>query len=197
MDKIIEKIMDAEKWPSIQLSENLELLNEMADHSFSLNTFEGMLAATLMYHQIIEAMCMHLLEDCHFFIQLSVYPTELEFSVPYDKMLGFYIKELKSSISFSQKEEFIGKVEEFNSYRIDVVHKMRRSNLDMLSIELSVVKKCFDEIYDLYDSIQDDFRVDFHGFKKDVFIDYLEEDEIDKYFQEIVIADYPEQTEKS
>ena len=53
---------------------------------------------------------------------------------------------------------------------------MRRSNLDMLSIELNAVKKRFDEIYDLYDLIQDDFRVDFH---------------------EIVIAEYPEQTEKS
>jgi len=66
----------------------------------------------------------------------------------------------------------------------------------VLSIELNAVKKRFDEIYDLYDSIQDDFRVDFHGFKKDVSIDYLEEDEIDKHFHEIVIADYPEQTKK-
>ncbi|MEG2013464.1 MAG: hypothetical protein RR063_09725 [Anaerovoracaceae bacterium] len=197
MDKIIERIMDAEKWPSIQLSENLELLNEMADHSFYLNTFEGKLAATLMYHQIVEAMCMHLLEDCHFFIQLSVYPTEIEFSVPFDKMLGFYIEELKSTICFSQKEEFIGRVKELNTYRIDVVHKMRRSNLNMLSSELSAVKKCFDEIYNLYDSIQDDFRVHFHGFKKEVFIDYLEEDEIDRYFQEIAIADYLEQAKKS
>lgn len=44
----------------------------------------------------------------------------------------------------------------------------------MLSVKLSAVKKCFDEIYNLYDSIQDDFRVHFHGFKKAVFIDYLE-----------------------
>ncbi|MPN03872.1 hypothetical protein SDC9_151106 [bioreactor metagenome] len=42
-----------------------------------------------MYHQIIEAMSMHPLEDCHFFIQLSVY-TSLSIL---DKC---YIKELKS-----------------------------------------------------------------------------------------------------
>jgi len=111
MDKIIEQIMDSNKWPSIQIPDNLELLNEMADKSFARNTFEDMLAATLMYHQIIEAMCMHLLDDCHFFIQLSVYPAEIEFKVLPDKMFGYYIKELKTSISFPNKDEFIEKVE--------------------------------------------------------------------------------------
>ena len=64
-DNIIARIMDSEKWPVIQLPENLELLNELADNSFSLGTFEGMLAATL---------------------------------------LGYYISELKNSISFYLKE---------------------------------------------------------------------------------------------
>jgi hypothetical protein len=184
MDKIIEQIMDSDKWPSIQIPENLELLNEMADNSFSRNTFESMLAATLMYHQIIEAMCMHLLDDCHFYIQLSVYPSEIEFRVPPDKMFGYYIKELNNSISFPDKDEFIENVETFNSYRIDVVHKMRRSNLESLEAELHSVKNLFDKIYNLYDTIQDNFRVDFHGFKKDVFIDYLTEEEEQKYFSE-------------
>ncbi|MEE5993722.1 MAG: hypothetical protein V3G42_10835 [Oscillospiraceae bacterium] len=177
MDKILERIMDSNNWPSIQIPENLELLNEMADNSFNLGTFEGKLSATLMYHQILEAMCMHLLEDCHFLIQLAVYPSEIEFTVPSNKMLGFYVKELKSSVSFLKKKEFIEKVELLNSYRIDAVHKMRRSNLELLSKELQKVKQCFDEIYDLYDEIQDDFRVTFHSYQKDTFIDYLDDEE--------------------
>lgn len=176
MDKILSRIMNSDNWPSIQMPENLELLNEMADSSFELNTFEGMLAAMLMYHQILVAMCMHLLENCHFFIQLSVYPSEIEFKVPNDKMFGYYLGELKSSVSFLKKTEFIEKAELFNSYRIDVVHRMRRSNLEQLFVELKKVKSCFDEIYNLYDEIQDDFRVTFHGFKKDVFLDHLTEE---------------------
>ena len=33
----------------------------------------------------------------------------------------------------------------------------------------------FDEIFELYDEIQDDFRVSFHGFKKDVSLDEYSE----------------------
>jgi antirestriction protein len=47
---------------------------------------------------------------------------------------------------------------------------------------LDKVKPCFDELYNLYDEIQDSFRVDFHGFKKDVFIDYLTEEDQEQYW---------------
>lgn len=182
-DKILNRIMDSDNWPVIQMPENLELLNEMADSSFGSKTFEGMLAATLMYHQILEAMCMHILEDCQFYIQLSVYPEEIEFKIPPDKMFGFYMGELKSSVSFPKKKEFIEKAELFNSYRIDVVHKMRRSNLEQLTLELEKIKDCFDAIYELYDEIQDDFRVVFHSLQKDTFVEYLDEEAYDKYFE--------------
>lgn len=74
MDEVILRIMNAENWPNIELSENLELLNEIADEIFSTQTFSGMLSAVLMYHQLIEAMCLHLLDDCHFLIQLLKTP---------------------------------------------------------------------------------------------------------------------------
>lgn len=71
MDDVISRIMNTENWPELELPENLELLNEMADKSFSSQTFPEMLSAVLMYHQLIEAMCLHLLEDCHFLTWLS------------------------------------------------------------------------------------------------------------------------------
>lgn len=175
MDEIVTKIMDFDQWPTIPLPDNLELLNEMADQSFATNTFSGMFAATMMYQQIIEAMCLHLIEDCHFQIQLSVYPTTISFKNPSNKMLGFYLDELRSSIDFHKKVQFIEKVENFNAFRNRIVHEMRKSNIDDLSQELTSVKKSFDEIFDLYDEIQDDFRVTFHGFAKDVFIDLVDE----------------------
>lgn len=177
MDEVVARIMDSEKWPTLELPENLELLNEMADESFSTHTFSGMLAAVLMYHQLIEAMCLHLLEDCHFLIQLSVYPSTIQFSIPKNKMLGIYLSELKATVSFDNKEEFLEKAMSFNKIRNDVIHEMRRSNLEDVSKNLQQAKEKFDQIYDLYDEIQDDFRVTFHGYRKDVFMDEYEEDE--------------------
>lgn len=59
---------------------------------------------------------------------------------------------------------------------------MRRTNLDTISVELEKVKGCFDKIYDLYNDIQDEFRVIFHSYKKDTFIDYLTDKEYNNYF---------------
>lgn len=175
MDEIVSKIMDFDRWPTIPLPENLELLNEMADQSFATKTFSGMLAASMMYQQIIEAMCLHLIEDCHFQIQLAVYPTTISFKNQPNKMLGFYLDELRSSIDFHKKMQFIEKVGNYNAFRNRIVHEMRKSNIDDLAQELTSIKKSFDEIFDLYDEIQDNFRLTFHCFKKDVFIDLVDD----------------------
>lgn len=174
-NEIINRIMDFDKWPNLQFPENLEFLNELADESFSSQTLSGMLASVLMYHQIIEAMCLHLLENCHFQIQLSVYPATINFSIKKNKMLGSYVQELKNSISFHKKDDFIKKVTEFNDIRNDLIHKMRKNNPKTIFEKAKDIKKNFDEIFELYDEIQDDFRVVFHSFKKDVFIDEYEE----------------------
>ena len=168
--------MDSDKWPTISLPENLELLNEIADHSFAENSFSGMLAATMMYQQIIEAMCRHLIDDCHFQIQLSLYPTSISFKNNSSKMLGFFLDELKTSIGFYKKELFIERVEMFNAFRNRIVHEMRKSNIETLTRELSSAKKAFDEIFNLYDEIQDNFRVIFHCFAKDVFYDLVNDE---------------------
>lgn len=174
-NKIVNRIMDSDKWPNLQLSENLELLNELADESFSTQTVSGMLASTLMYHQIIEAMCLHLLENCHFQIQLAVYPAMIDFSIKENKMLGSYIQELKNSISFHKKDEFIKYVTNFNNIRNDLIHKMRKNNPEVIFEKTKNLKQIFNEIFELYDEIQGDFRVVFHSFKKDIFIDVNEE----------------------
>lgn len=176
MDEIVNRIMDSDKWPNIELPENLELLNEMADDSFSTGTFSGMLSAVLMYHQLVEAMCLHLLEDCHFLIQLSVHPATIQFTIPKNRMLGAYVSELKDSVSFHKKEKFLEKVIAFNIIRNEAIHKMRKSNLVEVSNDLRDAKMLFDDIFALYDEIQDDFRVIFHSFKKDIFLDEYEEE---------------------
>lgn len=177
MDDVIFRIMNTDNWPELELPDNLELLNEVADESFSTQTFPGMLSAILMYHQLIEAMCLHLLEDCHFLIQLSVHPATIQFSKPKNGMLGTYVKELRETVSFYKKEEYLEKIASFNKIRNDAIHEMRKSNLEQISESLHSAKIIFDEIYNLYDEIQDDFRVAFHGFQKDVFMDEYGADE--------------------
>lgn len=171
MDDMVSRIMNTDKWPSIELPENLALLNEMADESFSTQTFWGMLSAILMYHQLVEAMCLHLLENCHFLIQLSVHPATIQFSLPKNRMLGVYIDKLRDTVSFCKKEEYLEKVKLFNKIRNDAIHEMRKSNLEQISESLRSAKNIFDKIFNLYVEIQDDFQIIFHGFKKDVFID--------------------------
>ena len=176
MDSIVERIMDNDKWPEIELPENLDYLNEIADLEYDSGTFPGMLAAILMYHQIIEAMCIHLLEDCHFLTQLALYPFSIQFNTTQGKMLGSYIKELKETVDFKDKATFLAKAEEFNHLRNMIVHKMRRSNEDDMISVMRKGKTVFDQVFELYDAIQDDFRVIFHDFQKDTFFDYFQEE---------------------
>ena len=171
MDDVVARIMDSNNWPNIELPENLELLNELADESFSEQPFSGMLAAALMYHQLIEAMCLHLLDNCRFFIQLSIYPATIQYAIPQNKMLGSYVSALRENVSFPNKNVFLDKVMAFNAFRNEVIHGMRRNNLEEISDSMRNVKSKFDEIYDLYNEIADYFRVAFHGFKKDTFLD--------------------------
>lgn len=177
MEEILDRIMDSEKWPSISFAENVETLNEMADHTFSINTFENKLAAMLMYHQIIECMCVHLLEDCTFFIQLSIYPITIKEIKREKKMLGFYLDELEKNIDFERKNDFINKCREFNNNRNRVVHGLAKNISAEISVLINEIKEKFDAIYFTYDQIQDWFSLCFKDFKKDVFMDCYEEED--------------------
>lgn len=179
MDEILNRIMDSEKWPSISYAENLETLNEMADQAFKNDTFGNKLAALLMYHQIVECMCIHLLEDCAFFIQLSIYPISIQKRKLDNKMLGFYLDDLEKNIDFNLKNDFIGKCREFNTIRNRVVHGMAKIISEEMLDLVNNIKVKFDAIYCTYDQIQDWFRLCFHDFKKDVFLDYFEDEDED------------------
>ena len=91
-------------------------------------------------------------------------------------MLGTYVSELKESVSFHKRDEFLEKVTAFNNIRNNAIHKMRKSNLDEVSNSLHNAKLLFDEIFVLCGEIQDNFRIAFHGFKKDVFVDEYEDE---------------------
>ena len=69
---------------------------------------------------------MIVLDDCHFLIQLSVYPATIQFSKRRSEMLGAYVKELQEIVSFHKKGEYLEKVISFNKIRNKgVLHKQK------------------------------------------------------------------------
>ena len=172
-DELITTIRDSSKWPSFERPLFLDELADVADDAFAKNSIEGYLASLLIYHQLSEEMVRLLLKDAQFFIRLSVFPAEIHFPEKKRLMFGQLIDELKGTISFRGKDEFISKCMELNNHRIDIVHKLtKRSSLSNVGTQIAQVKKLYYEIYGLFDGIHDEFRVSFKDFKKDVFIDY-------------------------
>jgi hypothetical protein len=174
---LITTIRDSKKWPSVERPDFTNNLNSIAKTALSKNSVEGYLAALLIFHQLCEEMAGVILKNAQFFIQLSVFPAEIVFPEKKKLMFGQLIEELKSTISFKYKDEFIEKCVELNKHRIDIVHRLiKRSSLADLKAQLLQVKELYDEIYKLFFKIDDRFYVCFKDFEKDKFIDYsLEE----------------------
>ena len=174
MDDILVKIGNSDSWPSIKNAANLEVLDVIGRESFALETLSGKISATMVFHQIIESMCKHLIESCNFCIELSLYPFEINTSkIKDDKMLGVYIDILDKSIVFDKKNDYIEKIKEFNIIRNGIVHKMTNTNIDKFENDLNRILLLFNNIYELYIVIQDDFRLIFKDFYKDKFIDLI------------------------
>ncbi|MDP3903153.1 MAG: hypothetical protein Q8Q40_04170 [Methylococcaceae bacterium] len=166
-------VCDSENWPSFERPSFLDELDEVANEALSKNSIEGYLASLLIFHQLSEELIRLLLKDAQFFIQLSVFPAEIVFPEKRKLMFGQLIEELKSTISFEDKDKFIEKCMELNKHRIDIVHRLTtRSSLANLEIQLLKVKELYDAIYELFDDIHDSFRLCFKDFKKDIFLDY-------------------------
>ena len=175
-DDLIHRIKHSNKWPSFDRPDFLIELNVLADEALSKKTIEGFLAALLIYHQLCDEMARLLIDDAHFFIQLSVFPSEIAFSKKNKAMFGQILRELKSTVSFKGKDEFINKCEEINVLRINIVHKLsRQSTLESIQVQLKKIQILFDEIYQLFESAHDGWRLAFKDLRKDIDWDeYLE-----------------------
>ncbi len=178
-DKTVRKIMNFERYPKIKNPENLEFLNDIADEMFKRNKISDKIASIIIYHQIIECICIHLLEYSRFQMELSVYPEEIEFSKIKDNyMLGNLIKELKIGIKFYMKDELISRVEDFNRIRNHTVHNLTKSDIYEITANLKDIKSEFDYIFYLYEEIKDNFHLIFKDFRKDSFIEIIDENQI-------------------
>ncbi len=168
-ENLIRVIKDSSYWPAFERPDFLADLNILAEEALLKNTTEGYLAALLIYHQICEEMVKLLLDDAHFFIQLSVFPNEITFPKRNRAMFGQILDELRSTVSFNGKDEFIKKCIEINRLRIEIVHKLtHQSTLESIKSQLEAIRDLFDETYELFAAAHDTWRLAFKDFSKDV-----------------------------
>lgn len=176
--EIISRISDPNNWPSFERPSFLDELADLADAAFAKETTEGYLASLLIYHQLCEEMILLLIEDAIFFINLSIHPQKMSLMPQQRLTFGQLMKRLKELMSFDNKEEFIGKCKELNDLRNSIAHRLtEHRSLSELKNNTSEVKNLYYEIFDMFDVIHDNFKVCFKDFRKDVFVDYLEEHE--------------------
>ena len=172
-EDIIHRVRTTELWPDHESPDFLDTLDELADAFLAKNTIEGALASVLIYHQLSEEMLRLLLQSAQFFIQLAIFPAEMTFPERKRQMFGQMLEEVRNTMSFVNKAEILELAASLNRYRIDLVHKLAsRQNLDDVVFQATEVKQIYDQLFTKFDDAQDDFRVAFKDFRKDVFIDY-------------------------
>lgn len=92
--------------------------------------------------------------------------------------MGRVLSDLEYSIEFEGKNEFIRKCREMNKIRNTVFHQLSKETaLEDLRIKLSKVSELYEEIFDLFQSSHDWFCLCFKNFRKDVFLDYVDDGE--------------------
>lgn len=176
MTDIVSKIVERSKWPTFENADHLAELDGLADDANGRGTFEGYLAALAIYHQLCDEMARLLVKESQFFIQLSCYPTDIEFPKPKQQMMGQVLTELEFAVEFEGKAEFIEKCREMNVLRNNVFHGLTKSvNLSALKGRLSEVSALYESIFSLFTNSHDWFCLCFKDFRKDVFIDEIQE----------------------
>lgn len=85
-------------------------------------------------------------------------------------MFGQLQQELKDLVDFEGKNRFLTKIEQINTIRVGIVHKLtQRGSLGGLTREARRAKRLYDDALVIFDQAHDNFRVAFHNYKKDVF----------------------------
>lgn len=169
---LLTRVRDGDKWPHFARSDFLSKLNSVADEAFGKDTTEGYLASVLIYHQLCEEIVKLLIECSNFFIQIAVFPAEINFKKKKKRMFGQLLEELESGINIKKKDELISKCKELNNIRIKIVHKLTlKTSVSDIKGQVREIKKIYDDIFDLFEVIYDEYRVIFHGYEKDEYRD--------------------------
>ncbi len=168
-DEILKRLEDPDSWPSFERPDFLDDLNQLADDSFESKTVEGYLASVLIYQQLTEEFIRILIECSTFYIQLRVFPQEYQNRNLNKKMFGQLIQELTQSVIDENIRKIVEKSNELNNTRIQIVHKLTKNDtINQISEQCKSIKSTFDDIWELFDEVYDNYRVTFKDFRKDI-----------------------------
>jgi CRISPR/Cas system-associated protein endoribonuclease Cas2 len=166
---ILDKLRDSDNWPDMERPDFLQELNDIADNSFDKKTIEGYLAALLIYHQLCEEFTKLLIKYSTFYMQLSVFPQELKEKDLNGKMFGELIKILEHLPLDDNTKLYITKCKELNDLRIKMVHKLTlKTSITDISKQCKKVKLIFNQLFELFNEIYDNYRLTFKDYKKDI-----------------------------
>ncbi len=168
--KILDRLENPQKWPYFSRPEFLDVLNFSADDMYKEKTVSGYLSSMLIYQQLTEEFIKVLIECSNFYLQLRVFPYEYKPRDLKDKiMFGQLLDALNHGILDAELIKFISFCSKLNNVRNNMVHKItRKTSLEDIKKQLKDIKITFDKVYELFDSICDNYRVSFAGVKKDI-----------------------------
>lgn len=163
------RLKNSELWPEFAQPDFLQRLYVVAERALSKRTVEGHLAAILIFHQIVEEMLRLLIRDSQFLTQVALRPWRMEFPERRKQMFGQLQQTLRESVDFPERDRFILLTDEINKVRVEVVHKLtQRGSLAGLRRDGLKAKRLYGKLYAIFEVVHDGFRVDLHGFSKDL-----------------------------
>jgi hypothetical protein len=164
--RLMARLNDSDDgWPHFETGDFMDVLDDVAEKVFAMESVEGRLAALLIWHQICEEMAKLLLQDAQFLIQLSAHPWEIEFRAKKKQMFGQVLSELSETVSFKGKEGFLSACRDLNTLRIELVHRLtRHPSLADVIARVRKTKIIYDEAFRIFEDAHDDFRVAFSYF---------------------------------
>jgi len=166
------RLHDSTRWPDFPDGNFLDRLDRVATRALAKRTTEGYLAAILIYHQLAEEILRLLLCDAQFHIQLAVFPVHIAFADRPKQMFGQLQQQLAETVDFWEKDRLIEKANQLNSVRIGIVHKLtRRGSLAGVAKEAKKARRLCEAIFGHFEVAHDSFRLIFHDFKKNLFVD--------------------------
>jgi hypothetical protein len=175
-EKLLRRIADPQNWPEFDRPDFIAELEALADKAYHLRTTEGYLAALLIYHQLCEEMAKLLLNCARFFVQLSVYPAEIEFRDRSRQMFGQVLDDLKETISFEGKDSFLDHATKLNQLRIEFVHKLtKQPSVAKMAQKMRQAEVMYHDLSQLFLHAYGGFRLSFKDLRKDSLLEDIEE----------------------
>lgn len=163
------RLKDSTRWPEFERPDFLERLETTAERALAKRSVEGQLAAILIYHQLVEEILRLLIEDSRLLVQAALRPWRIEFSSKARQTFGQVQQELRHAVDFPRKERLLVLADSLNAVRIAVVHRLaRRGSLAGLARDARKARGLYRALFDIFDQAHDGFRVDLHGFRKEL-----------------------------